>query len=462
MTHIASDGSNQSLLVASGTLVPGTDAQTYTASDGTLQEALPVDGASGGTGPAGPVEWDDVQNKPATFTPTIGSTNTTAKAGDYEPAWDDVTDKPATFPPIIGTTSTTAKAGDYEPEWDDINGKPAVIAAGSSAAAARAVIEAIGTDQKGIPNGVAPLDASGLVPLEHLNVSGLTFAGAWNAATNTPTLLDGTGTVGMFYKVSAPGTYNFGNGEYVFSEGDWVMYAAGVWQRIGVHEAVTSVNGKTGMITLTAADVGALPSDYSSPVASVNGKTGTVVLTAADVGALPSGYTAPVTSVNGKSGAVTIDPSEVGAVPFRYVHVQDQKPAGGAAGQFDSGAWRTRTLNTVVANTIPGASLSSNSVTLPAGTYRVDALAASYYVGSHRLRLLVNSTQRLLGVSSWSSSLQLNSYTYLRGVITLTSTSTVTLQHRCSSTSTNGFGPNSANYDGLNEVFADLMIEKVI
>jgi hypothetical protein len=42
MTHIASDGSNQALLVATGTPVPGTDAETYTASDGTLQEALPV------------------------------------------------------------------------------------------------------------------------------------------------------------------------------------------------------------------------------------------------------------------------------------------------------------------------------------------------------------------------------------------------------------------------------------
>lgn len=30
-------------------------------------------------------------------------------------AWDDVTDKPATFAPTIGTTATTAKAGNYTP-----------------------------------------------------------------------------------------------------------------------------------------------------------------------------------------------------------------------------------------------------------------------------------------------------------------------------------------------------------
>lgn len=42
----------------------------------------------------------------------------------------------------LGTTSTTAKAGDYAPAWSEITGKPAVIAAGADAAAARAAIGA--------------------------------------------------------------------------------------------------------------------------------------------------------------------------------------------------------------------------------------------------------------------------------------------------------------------------------
>ena len=88
--------------------------------------------------------------------------------------------------------------------------------------------------------------------------------------------------------------------------------------------AVSSVNGKTGAVVLTASDVGALPSSYQAPVTSVNGmtgdvvisgggavdsvngKTGAVVLTASDVGALPSSYQAPVTSVNGQTGAVQL------------------------------------------------------------------------------------------------------------------------------------------------------------
>lgn len=118
--------------------------------------------------------------------------------------------------------------------------------------------------KKGQSNGYAPLDASGLVPLQHLNVSGLTFKGAWDASTNTPNLLNGTGNVGDFYKAGVAGTHNFGNGEYVFNEGDWVIFAAGVWQRLGSTELVASVNGKLGMVVITKSDVGLGNSDNTS------------------------------------------------------------------------------------------------------------------------------------------------------------------------------------------------------
>ncbi|EKG0328519.1 DUF1737 domain-containing protein [Pseudomonas aeruginosa] len=42
----------------------------------------------------------------------------------------------------LGTTATTAKAGDYAPAWGDVTGKPAVIAAGTDAATARGAIGA--------------------------------------------------------------------------------------------------------------------------------------------------------------------------------------------------------------------------------------------------------------------------------------------------------------------------------
>ena len=73
-----------------------------------------------------------------------------------------------------------------------------------------------------------------------------------------------------------------------------------------VTSGVVSVNGQTGDVELTAADVDALPDSYTPPVQSVNNKTGAVVLNASDVGALPDSYTPPVQSVNGQTGNVVI------------------------------------------------------------------------------------------------------------------------------------------------------------
>lgn len=64
-----------------------------------------------------------------------------------------------------------------------------------------------------------------------------------------------------------------------------------------VKGAVSSVNGKTGAVTLSASDVGA--------VSSVNGQTGVVVI--------PTGGN--VDSVNGETGVVTLDAVDVSAIP---------------------------------------------------------------------------------------------------------------------------------------------------
>lgn len=98
---------------------------------------------------------------PATFPPTIGTTSTTAKQGDWLPSSQDINDASSigralittasaaaarstigagTSSLALGTTSTTAKAGDYQPTWTQVTGKPAVIAAGADAATARAAI----------------------------------------------------------------------------------------------------------------------------------------------------------------------------------------------------------------------------------------------------------------------------------------------------------------------------------
>lgn len=59
--------------------------------------------------------------------------------------------------------------------------------------------------------------------------------GTWNAATNTPELLNGTGNQGDYYVVTKPGTRSFGGLTYTFQEYDWVMFSGGVWQRLATN-----------------------------------------------------------------------------------------------------------------------------------------------------------------------------------------------------------------------------------
>lgn len=109
---------------------------------------------------------------------------------------------------------------------------------------------------KGAANGVASLDSSSKIPIDQLPLTAMIYKGTWNANTNTPTLADGTGTNGWFYRVATAGTQNLGSGSITFSVGDGVIYNGSIWQRSGTSESVTSVAGKTGVVTLTSSDVG--------------------------------------------------------------------------------------------------------------------------------------------------------------------------------------------------------------
>ena len=86
----------------------------------------------------------------------------------------------------------------------------------------------------------------------------------------------------------------------------------------GQSSGVKSVNGKTGAVVLTAADVDALPDNTAIPTKTSDLTNDSGFITSADVPTKvseltnDSGYvsaaTAPVRSVNGQTGAVTVDP----------------------------------------------------------------------------------------------------------------------------------------------------------
>ena len=104
----------------------------------------------------------------------------------------------------------------------------------------------MGSVPLGAANGVATLDSGGKVPVSQLPSSVVTYLGTWNAATNTPTLANGTGDAGDMYICNVAGTVNFGAGPITFSVGDWVLYGSGTWQKS---------NGQNGTVTSVAASI---------------------------------------------------------------------------------------------------------------------------------------------------------------------------------------------------------------
>lgn len=170
---------------------------------------------------------------------------------------------------------------------------------------------------------------------------------------------------------------------------------------------VTSVNGKTGDVELTIPTAYSLPvasattlggvkpstktdamtqdvgvdasgklytAPTKAPVQSVNGKTGAVSLTASDVGALPISTTiptkisqlendssfitasgAPVQSVNSKTGAVKLSASDVSAVPISGGTMTGDLNVGTNAkvqtNGYITGTWLRTTANTHLAST---------------------------------------------------------------------------------------------------------------
>lgn len=147
------------------------------------------------------------------------------------------------------------------------------------------------------------------------------------------------------------------------------------------------------------------------------------------------------------------------------VNVIDKKSSTTNGGTFTSGSWQTRDLNTVVANTISGASLGSNQLTLPAGTYWVNASAPGYRVDAHQAQLYntTSSAVVLLGTTEYSTkTVAANNQTrsFISGTFVLSGTAVLELRHRCGATSgaDNGLGVSN---DFGDQVYSELTAWKV-
>lgn len=219
----------------------------------------------------------------------------------------------------------------------------------------------------------------------------------------------------------------------------------------GSTSAVTTIpiaDGGTGQTGATAAFDALAPTTTKGDVIVHNG-TDNIRLA---VGANGLALVADSAETAGVKWGRTVD----------YIVIQDQKAQNTDAGGFTSGAWRTRDLNTEVVDTGSHASISSNQVTLAAGSYLLIGSAPAGTVNSHQTRWqnVTDATTTIVGTTEYASSADATySRSKVLGYFTIATSKTFELQHQCTTTkATDGLG-NAANY--TTEVYAEITLFKV-
>lgn len=124
----------------------------------------------------------------------------------------------------------------------------------------------ISRTEKGAPSGIAILDTTGHIPYSLLPVNSTVFRGTWDASTGVyPTEHV---TPGDFFIVTVAGTVD--GVEYLVD--DRIYWTGSSWNVTHAPEGVTSINDRKGIVVLTAADVGALPTDNPGYTGKLSGE----------------------------------------------------------------------------------------------------------------------------------------------------------------------------------------------
>ena len=146
-----------------------------------------------------------------------------------------------------------------------------------------------------------------------------------------------------------------------------------------------------------------------------------------------------------------------------FISIQDQKSSGTDGGTFTSGAWRTRTLNTLVNDGTGSVTLASSQITLPAGTYEAYIAAPAVDVDHHQARLqnVTDAVTVLLGTSELSAgSSNATTKSFMADEFTIGASKLLEVQHRCQSTSGGTYGMGSPSAFGT-EVYTIVVFRKV-
>lgn len=246
-----------------------------------------------------------------------------------------------------------------------------------------------------------------------------------------------------------------------------------------------TVSAKTASYTLAAADAGTTITMNSATATTVTVNTslftagdtlrianigaGVCTVTAGTATVTTAGTLALVQWAGGmlyftSASASIFFPDDVSSSQ-QYAIFNETQASGTAGGASVATTWTKRTLNTTNANTISGCSIASSVITLPAGTFRVNA-SAPFYSGvgaldGTRLRLqnTTAGTTSVIGQTGFYSTAASQISPTLNGVFTLATASTLELQYYTKTVQASGLGVASTT--GISEVYGNIEIIKV-
>jgi hypothetical protein len=152
------------------------------------------------------------------------------------------------------------------------------------------------------------------------------------------------------------------------------------------------------------------------------------------------------------------------SLALKLLHVQDEKGTTTHGGDAGANTDNIRDLNTVKTNEITGASLSSNQITLPAGTYFVEAFAYAFAVDHHRTFLynVTDSDVEVLGMQMYATAFSTlganHSPTF--GRFTITGTKVFELRHRTQGAKAS-IGLGHYMNDTRSSIYSSVIIRKI-
>ena len=157
---------------------------------------------------------------------------------------------------------------------------------------------------------------------------------------------------------------------------------------------------------------------------------------------------------------LTIDANGNVANLVPYLLVRDEKATNTSGGTNINGI-NTRVLNTVQANSIIGASLAVNQITLPAGTYRINASAPAHAMDFVKAYLfnVTDASNQIVGTTEDAPTAG-TVRSFINGRFTIAATKVFELRHFIGTIVTaDGLG-KAANAAGLVEVYSQVEIIK--